>query len=81
MIIKWEKGLFKALGLHHAAYTLAVIIGLFLLLGPKGALLGYGFMCGVYYYKELRENGKEFEILDLLSPVIFGGGLTYWIIQ
>lgn len=79
MIIKWDKGWFKALGLHHGLLVAGLVIVAYVSLGLSSALAVYGFMCGVYFEKERRENGDEFEILDFLSPLLIGF-LTIWIV-
>lgn len=74
LIIKWdEKPWYEALGLHHAGLTLAVMLAMWSIFGFYGAFFGWAFMCGVYFYKELRENGDKFEILDFITPLIMGG--------
>jgi membrane associated rhomboid family serine protease len=86
-IVKWrEKGPFKALGLHHAAPTVAsVLVVGYLPLWLSGnvyvAIAGASFAWGAwscwYFFKEHRENGHKFEIFDSLSPLLFGG-LAVW---
>lgn len=71
-----QKGLFKALGLHHASVSLipAVLGLLFTYFGYTvfGALISSG---GFWWYAS-REYGngpyppKEFEVMDFVSPSI-----------
>lgn len=86
-IIKKEKPFFERFGLHHAGITFAVmlVIGLLSALMFNSFLLGaipvYIGMLGFFLRKELRENGKDFEILDLASPAVINGvilGFLIW---
>lgn len=87
-IIKWDKGPFKALGLHHGAYAaLSVLVVGFLTLWLSGdayaAVASGSFAWGAwscwYFFKERRENGHKIEFLDVLSPFLLGG-LAVWVL-
>lgn len=73
LIFKLEqKGLFKALGLHHASVTFAAItMGYFI--DPKVGAYMAVFMTGGYGFREYGNGPKlpeTFEYMDFLSPAI-----------
>lgn len=76
-IIKWEKGIFKALGLHHDALACSTILILYIIGGLFVSIFALGAWTEYYFIKESRENGKDFEILDFIGVPIFGT-LTIW---
>ena len=61
-------------GFHHYLFTLALMVLAFLFYdcSSQAASGAYFATCVHYMIKELRENGKQFEILDLLTPLVFG---------
>jgi len=69
-----QKGLLKALGLHHASVMAAWVASChFMGIGYVGALTGIGWY-GCREYGNGPYPPKEFEILDFVSPLIVGLG-------
>lgn len=76
------KPLWQWSGFHHYLFTLAMMalaFVTFILLDQSGSSAAGGAWiatCVHYLIKELRENGKLFEALDFLTPLVFGGITT-----
>ena len=80
IIIKWEKGLFRALGLHHAGITsLIIFVGYVFALGNYAAVACIAWYCRqeIKEYEVRRSN--EFEIMDFVSPSLVACVYLYWI--
>lgn len=69
------KPLWKWSGFHHYLVTLAIMSLAFFFYGGAAQAAGGAWIatCIHYFFKELTENGKSFEILDFLTPLAFGG--------
>lgn len=70
IVIKWQKGWFAALGLHHGLLT-ALCIAIFSLFGI--GWYGAAFATGWYGLKEWGPGiypPTQFEILDFLTPLL-----------
>jgi hypothetical protein len=77
IVIKKDKGWFKALGLHHAAITAIFILITHLFgFGDYGAAIMIGWYAR-HEYGYGPKPPKVFEILDFLSPVIVSGFYFY----
>ncbi len=69
---KDAKPLWEWTGLHHYLFTLLNITLGFLFYGVDGAAGAWLAICIHFLIKEIHENGKQFEILDFLTPLVFG---------
>jgi len=69
---KDAKPLWKWLGLHHFCFTLFLMILGYMFYGIDGA--GGAYIAALMHYliKEIKEGGATFEVLDFLSPLVFG---------
>ena len=69
---KGAKTLWAWTGLHHYCFTLFLIILGYMFYCIDGA--GGAYIAALMHYliKEITEGGKTFEILDFLSPLVFG---------
>jgi hypothetical protein len=66
------KPLWRWTGFHHYLFTLFNITLGFIFYGVEGAAGAWIATCMHYLIKEIREGGKQFEVLDFLTPLVFG---------
>ncbi len=79
LIIKWSKGWFQALGLHHGLITIiSITIFSIFNVGYVGALLAIGWYARHEWGGRLKPP-EQFEILDFVTPsVIALAYLIFW---
>tara|TARA_R110000772_G_scaffold229185_2_gene340027 strand:+ start:247 stop:543 length:297 start_codon:yes stop_codon:yes gene_type:complete len=95
-MIKWEKGILKALGLHHGAITAALIIlASFVGISYEVSLVIPAIYLGQEYWHSRMRAGwtatqlpkgwlllvKNIEVLDFVTPAVVSIGYNYLTIK